>query len=91
MKLSSPFRQTPWFPQARRGSVLILVIVVLVLLALLGTAYITTSRADRFSAQQAVSQTQLDVALKGISDSVNGTIVNDVLETDYTNGTSTAT
>ncbi len=83
MKLSSKksVLNHPQASGARRGSVLILVIVVLVLLALLGTAYITASRSDRFAAQQNVSQTQLDVVVKGVADQVNAAIINDVIKT----------
>jgi len=46
------------FHRARPGTVIIFVIVLLVLLALMGTAYLSTSRIDRFTAGQHLTSVQ---------------------------------
>ncbi len=39
-----------WFRKAPSGSVLILVVALIVILALLGTAFVVTARIDRYTA-----------------------------------------
>src|SRR5688500_13877404 len=51
-------------PYRRRGSVLILVVAVLVLLALIGTAFIATTRPDRFASRQHMHNVQADMAVQ---------------------------
>src|SRR5687767_2409501 len=51
---------------ARPGSVLILVVALLVLMALIGTAWLTTARTDRYSAQQNSYNTQVDLLLQSV-------------------------
>src|SRR5687767_1106756 len=46
----------------RRGSVLILVVALLVLMALIGTAFITTARTDRGAARLHTHNVQADMA-----------------------------
>lgn len=60
-----------------RGSLLILVVVLLVLLALMGTAYLTSSRADRYASQQNTSNAQVDLMLDGVRQMVTTQIVAD--------------
>ncbi len=55
----------------RRGSVLILVVALLVLMALIGTAYISTTRIDRYSIRQNALSNQVDLAAESV---VNMTI-----------------
>jgi hypothetical protein len=57
----------------RKGSVLILVVVLLVLMALIGTAYLSTARIDRSSAAQSVSNVQFDVMFESAVDLAKGT------------------
>ncbi len=52
--------------RSRPGSVLILVVALLVLLALLGTAYINTAQTDRYSSQQNSFNTEIDLLLQGV-------------------------
>ncbi len=52
--------------RARPGSVLIMVVALLVLMALMGTAYITSARVDRYSAQQNSFNTEVDLLLKAV-------------------------
>jgi hypothetical protein len=52
--------------KARPGSVLILVVALLVLLALMGTAFISTSRTDRSSSAQNTFNTEIDLLVQGV-------------------------
>ncbi len=54
------------FRKTRPGSVLILVIALLVLMALIGTAFISTARVDRYSATQNTYNTQVDMLIQGV-------------------------
>jgi hypothetical protein len=54
--------------RARPGSVLILVVALLVLLALLGTAYINTAQSDRYSAAQNSFNTEIELLLQGVEE-----------------------
>jgi hypothetical protein len=54
--------------RARPASVLILVVALLVLMALIGTAFISTARVDRYSATQNTYNTQLDLLTQGMED-----------------------
>ena len=61
-------RQSPR-PRRRSGSVLILVVALLVLMALIGTAWISTARTDRYATvqhacKQIKSELQKDVDLR---------------------------
>src|SRR3954447_20858634 len=50
----------------RFGSVLILVVALLVLMALIGTAFISTARTDRYAAADNSYNTQIDLLVEGI-------------------------
>ncbi len=54
------------FRQARPGSVLILVVALLVLMALMGTAYISTTRVDRHSSAQNAFNTEIDLLIDAV-------------------------
>jgi DNA uptake protein ComE-like DNA-binding protein len=58
----------------RPGSVLILVIALLVLLALIGTAFLSTTQTERYSAQQHSVNTEADLLLQGLIDATNSAI-----------------
>ncbi|MDQ3826552.1 MAG: hypothetical protein M3325_12785, partial [Actinomycetota bacterium] len=49
-----------------RGSVLILVVALLVLMALIGTAWISSSRNDRTTAIQHASNTEIEMLTDGV-------------------------
>ncbi|HEV2294382.1 MAG TPA: hypothetical protein VGR35_11030 [Tepidisphaeraceae bacterium] len=66
------------FRTARSGSVLILVVALLVLMALLGTAFISTARIDRYSATVNSANTQIDLLVQGIINMAVGTVVDDL-------------
>src|SRR5665213_2317557 len=68
--------------RSRRGSVLVLVVVLRVLLALIGTAFISTARIDRASAQQNAYNTQVDLLLEGAKAMVLAAVSSDSLQID---------
>lgn len=63
-----------------RGSVLVLVVALLVLLALVGTAYLTTTRVDRYAARQYDSAVRLDLLLKGWMNTVRSVVIDDLFD-----------
>lgn len=70
----------------RRGSVLVLVVALLVLLALVGTAYLTTTRFDRAAGVQHVTNTQIDLLVDGVRRITEGTISGDLFDGSGTLG-----
>lgn len=66
------------FRRSRSGSVLILVVALLVLMALLGTAFISTARTDRYSAVVNSANTQIDLLVQGIINMAVGNVVDDL-------------
>ncbi|MDB5327395.1 MAG: hypothetical protein JWM57_2964 [Phycisphaerales bacterium] len=68
--MSSPNQNPSARPSARRaesrGSVLIFVVGVLLLLAIVATAFLGTSRSDRTATQQNAFNTQIDLLLEGV-------------------------
>jgi hypothetical protein len=73
------------FRKARPGSVLILVVALLVLLALLGTAFINTARTDRASAAQNSFNTEVELLLQGLVDMTKASAVNGLFGPSSTN------
>ncbi len=69
---------------SRPGSVLILCVALLVLLALIGTAMISTSRLDRYTAVQHTTNTQVDLLVEGVKKMAEGTIVGDLFDNSTT-------
>jgi DNA uptake protein ComE-like DNA-binding protein len=65
-------------PRQRRGSVLILVVVLLVLMALMGTAFMSTTRNDVTSAGSNAVNTQVDLIADGAARAAIANIVNGV-------------
>jgi hypothetical protein len=78
------------FRRSRPGSVLILVVALLVLLALLGTAYINTAQSDRYSSSQNTFNTEVELLLQGLESITQGTIANNLFETGFHTDTSTS-
>jgi len=66
------------FNRARSGSVLILVVALLVLMALIGTAFMTMAQSDRGSSAQHNFNTEADLLLAGAVNIAKGTIVSDL-------------
>lgn len=62
---------------ARPGSVLILVVALLVLMALIGTAWLTTARTDRYASQQNSSNVKLDMLVQSAVNLAQSAIVDD--------------
>ncbi len=75
------------FRVSRPGSVLILCVALLVLLALIGTAMISTTRIDRYSAVQNTTNTQVDLLMEGMKQVATSAILGDL----WNNGTITNT
>jgi hypothetical protein len=57
--------------KARPGSVLILVIALLVLLALIGTAYLSSTQTERYSSVQNSINTEADLLIQGLQTAVS--------------------
>ncbi len=64
----------------RRGSVLVLVVALLVLLALVATAFLTTTRLDRAASVQHVINTQKEFIFEAGQVYLQGEILNDILD-----------
>lgn len=73
-------RKDPFIAGRRTGSALIIVIVLLVLLALIGTAYVTTSHGDRVTSIQNLANTQADLDLKGAMNLVKSSLVSQLFD-----------
>src|SRR3954468_24368933 len=65
------------YRRARPGSVLIMVVSLLVLLALIGTAAMSTSRLDRTSSLQNVKDVQVELLAEGVKQMVLGVLTKD--------------
>ncbi|MGN6627979.1 MAG: hypothetical protein ACTHLN_15275, partial [Tepidisphaeraceae bacterium] len=61
----------------RRGSILIFVVGILLLLAIIATAFLGTSRSDRTSTQQNANNTQADLLLEGVVNAMKGVVLAD--------------
>lgn len=77
----SNFAKLSQAPFRRKASVLIIVIVLLLLLAILGAAYISTTRSARVASAQNVMSGDVDSTLNGIAKICEGTIVDDLNDT----------
>jgi hypothetical protein len=69
------------FRAARPGSVLIFVVVVLVLLALIATAFLSTARVDRYGAAQHSANIQIEMLIEGVINLAVGNITDDLYGT----------
>lgn len=68
------------FVRARSGSVLILVVALLVMMALIGTAFMTMAQYDRGSAAQHNFNTEADLLLDGAISLARGTVITDLYQ-----------
>ena len=66
------------FVRSRPGSVLLLVVAMLVLMALIGTAFLTMAQSDRVAAVQHENNTEIDLLLDGLINMVKGAVVNEL-------------
>src|SRR5438067_7902904 len=66
------------FRRARPGSVLVMVVALLVMLALIGTAAMSTARLDRMSSVQHVKNTQLDIFAEAVKNMAIAEVVADL-------------
>src|SRR5688500_1199342 len=76
----SPDAAQQSFRRARPGSVLILVVALLVLMALIGTAWMSTTKIDRYSAQQNSYNVQIDMLVQGAVNLVEAVVGDDLFE-----------
>ncbi len=58
----------------RRGSILILVVALVVLLALIGTAYLSTTQTERYTSAQNTINTEADLQMQGLVATVNTSV-----------------
>ena len=79
-------RTLPRTLRGRRGSILILVVALLVLLALIGTAYLTSTQTERQTAGQATVNTQVDLVMTGFTAAVNDSVVSGLYGTNPAGG-----
>jgi len=63
---------------ARRGTILIMVCALLVLLAIMGVAWLSTTRIDRYASAQHNTNTQIDLLLDGVIRMTQGAVASDV-------------
>src|SRR5436190_17572588 len=66
------------FRAARPGSVLILVVALLVLLALIGTAWMSSIRVERFASAQNIANVQIDLLVEGVKNIAQSVLVQDL-------------
>jgi len=71
------------FIRSRPGSVLILVVALLVLMALIGISFMTMAQFDRAAAVQHTFNTEVDLLVDGVISQVKATVTNDL----FLNGT----
>src|SRR5687768_16007937 len=74
------------FVRARSGSVLILVVALLVILALIGTAWMVTTRNDRYTTVQNTANTQIDLLVEGVVALVEAEILSDLFAVEPVSG-----
>ena len=72
------------FVSRRRGSVLILCVVLIVVLALIGTAMLAGTRIDRFTSQQHSYNTQIDLLVEGAKQVAKSELVADLYDRTVT-------
>ena len=68
----------------RRGSVLIIVVALLVLMAVIGTAYVSTARTDRGAAATGSFNTEIDLLVGGVEAMAQTAIAQDNASTFWT-------
>jgi hypothetical protein len=77
-RAARPVRRITAHRRAPRGSVLILVVSLLVLMALIGTAWISTTRVDRANTFQNTHNTQVDLLIEGVANTVKARLIDDL-------------
>src|SRR5436190_15977216 len=65
-------------PRRKSGSIMIMVVALLVLMALMGTAYIATARYDRGGAQQNQNNVQIDLLVQSVANMCKTTVAGDL-------------
>src|ERR1041384_3956258 len=67
-------------PGQRRGTVMIFVVALLVLLALIGTAFVSSARIDRYGSVQTTINSQIDLLVEGVGNMAGGFIVGSLFD-----------
>ncbi len=75
-----PSRAARRLAGTRRGSVLILCVVLIVVLALIGTAMLSGARIDRYATQQHGTNIQIEMLVEGARQIAQGVVVNDTVD-----------
>lgn len=75
-----PSRAVRQLAKSRRGSVLILCVVLIVVLALIGTAMLSGARIDRFTTQQHSANVQIEMLVEGARQIAQGVVINDAFD-----------
>jgi hypothetical protein len=82
--MMKPKRMPPPSPARRRraprGSVLILVVSLLVLIALIGTAWLSTTRVDRANTFQNTHNNQIDLLADGVARMAEAKLIADLFD-----------
>ena len=73
---TDPSSSARW--RRRRASALLIVVLLVILLAIIGTAYLTTSRTDRVSAIQNNENTQIDMLVDGVVNMVKSSVTDEL-------------
>jgi hypothetical protein len=58
----------------RRGSILILVVALVVLLALMGTAYLSSTQVERYTSAQSTVNTEADLQMQGLMNALDASV-----------------
>lgn len=74
--VSARFQRPFDVAQGRRGSVLLIVVVLLLIMAILGATYLASTRTDRITSSQDVANSQIDSLVDGASSVATSYIVN---------------
>src|SRR5271170_1213410 len=87
MKLLSKKCDQPGKPsnksRSKSGSILIMVVGLLVLLALIGTAFLSSSHAERSVAIQATTDARVDLLVHGVEEMAKSTIGSGVINPNF--------
>lgn len=80
LNFARPSRASRGFP-GRRGTVLIMCVVLIVILALIGTAMLSTARIDRYTSTQHSYNVQIEMLIEGAKNVAKSVIVGDLYGT----------
>src|SRR4051812_22149104 len=73
-------KTAPKKSRSRRASIMIMVVALLVLMALLGTAYIATVRTDRRGTSDNADNVQVDLLIEGVLNMCKSAVAGDLFD-----------